>query len=220
MKEYKAALEGVFGARVVCLGLQGSQGRGEATPESDIDAVLVLDRLAPADLAAYREAVRGLPCREKLCGFVGGREELLRWEPGDLFALYSDTTPFVGDLEFLRPLAGPDAARCCVRNGACAIYHACVHDLLHERSPQLLAELQKAAFFALRAAWYCSTGQLVKRRRDLAPLLPPAQRALLEGDPADLDGLGGRLLEWAAETIRTGEGLGDGTAAQAPKAGA
>jgi len=121
----------------------------------------------------------------------------------------------VGDLEFLRPLAGPDAARCCVRNGACAIYHACVHDLLHERSPELLAGLQKAAFFALRAAWYCRTGRIVKQRRELAPLLPPAQRALLEGDPADLDGLGGRLLEWAGRTIRTGEGLDPDAAGRA-----
>lgn len=215
MEEYRAAVEAAFGSRVVCLGLQGSQARGEATPESDIDAVLVLDRLAPADLARYREAVCGLPCREKLCGFVGGKEELLGWEPGDLFALYSDTAPLVGDLEFLRPLAGPDAARCCVRNGACAIYHACVHDLLHERSPELLAGLQKAAFFALRAAWYCRTGRIVKQRCELAPLLPPAQRALLEGDPADLDGLGGRLLEWAGRTIRTGEGLDPDAAGRA-----
>ena len=34
MEEYRAAVEAAFGSRVVCLGLQGSQARGEATPES------------------------------------------------------------------------------------------------------------------------------------------------------------------------------------------
>lgn len=209
MEDYRRAVEAAFGPRVVCIGLQGSQGRGEAGPESDIDAVLILDRLGPGDLAAYRRAVEALPCREKLCGFVGGKKELECWEPGDLFALYTDTLPLTGDLEFLRPRLGAQAARACVRNGACAIYHACAHNLVHERSPEVLAGLQKAAFFALRADRFCRTGQLVRRRCDLLPLLAPHQRELLEGDPARLDELGGRLLEWAAGAIcEYGEELG------------
>ena len=44
-----------FGARVWFMGLQGSVRRGAATESSDIDFVLILDRLDTADLSTYRE---------------------------------------------------------------------------------------------------------------------------------------------------------------------
>ena len=50
-----------FGARVWFMGLQGSVRRGAATESSDIDFVLILDRLDTADLSAYRELVRSMP---------------------------------------------------------------------------------------------------------------------------------------------------------------
>lgn len=49
-----------FGARVWFMGLQGSVRRGAATESSDIDFVLILDRLDTADLSAYRELVRSM----------------------------------------------------------------------------------------------------------------------------------------------------------------
>ena len=45
------------------MGLQGSVRRGAATESSDIDFVLILDRLDTADLSAYRELVRSMPGR-------------------------------------------------------------------------------------------------------------------------------------------------------------
>ena len=41
-------LQNVFKNRLVFVGLQGSRGRGEGRPDSDIDVVVVLDRLTPA----------------------------------------------------------------------------------------------------------------------------------------------------------------------------
>ena len=40
--------------RVAFVGIQGSFGRGEAGPESDVDLVVVLDALGAAELAACR----------------------------------------------------------------------------------------------------------------------------------------------------------------------
>ena len=40
-------LQSVFESRLVFVGLQGSRGRGEGRPDSDIDVVVVLDRLTP-----------------------------------------------------------------------------------------------------------------------------------------------------------------------------
>ena len=87
-----------FGARVWFMGLQGSVRRGAATESSDIDFVLILDRLDTADLSAYRELVRSMPDSEKACGFVSGRKELLAWPRADLFQFYHDTEALYGML--------------------------------------------------------------------------------------------------------------------------
>ncbi len=60
-----------FGGRVLFLGLQGSRAHGEAREDSDIDTVLVLDRLEASDLAALPEAGRAL--------LAAGPEELFAW---------------------------------------------------------------------------------------------------------------------------------------------
>ena len=101
-----AAVERAFGDRVRCVGLQGSRGRGEAGPDSDIDVVLVLDVLMAEDLDRYEAVLDTLPHRELVCGFVSGWEELRRWERGDLFQLLSDTRVCRGSLDGLRELYG------------------------------------------------------------------------------------------------------------------
>ena len=60
-----------FGGRVLFLGLQGSRAHDEAREDSDIDTVLVLDRLEASDLAALPEAGRAL--------LAAGPEELFAW---------------------------------------------------------------------------------------------------------------------------------------------
>lgn len=64
-----------FGGRVLFLGLQGSRARGEAREDSDIDTVLVLDRLDtgifPASRADLPEAGRAL--------LAAGPEGLFAW---------------------------------------------------------------------------------------------------------------------------------------------
>ena len=62
-------LEAAFPGRLVCLGLQGSYARGEATDRSDIDLVVILDRVELADVLIYRDILDRLPEREKSCGF-------------------------------------------------------------------------------------------------------------------------------------------------------
>ena len=70
-----------FGPRLRYVGLQGSYLRGEATEDSDLDVMVVLDRLAPADLDRYRAILAALPQPEKACGFLCGTEDLARWKP-------------------------------------------------------------------------------------------------------------------------------------------
>ena len=130
LEQYRKTVEDVFGTRIVCIGLQGSYGRGEANPESDLDMVLILDRLSMDDLRLYRTATICLPERDKLCGFICGKPELLAWDKADALSLYQDTTPIVGGLEFLRPLFTSEDLKRNILTSACAVYHACCHHFL------------------------------------------------------------------------------------------
>ncbi len=173
------------------MGLQGSRARGEAGAESDIDTVLIIDELSASDLARLRQAVAALPERDKLCGFVSGKEELRSWERSELFQFYNDTRPIFGSLDFLLPLLDREAALRSARTGACAMYHGCAHLLLHGGGQAELRELRKAAFFALRALAWLETGSFPGSRAEL----DVSSRALLESGPED-------LLAWASGVIK------------------
>ena len=88
MDAFLQALHTTFENRIWFAGLQGSHGRGEATETSDIDVVVILDRLDAADIRTYREMLNTLPRRELICGFLSGEEDLLHWSPADLFQFY------------------------------------------------------------------------------------------------------------------------------------
>ena len=209
LEQFVRAMTEAFPGRVECIGLQGSRGRGEAGPNSDIDMVVILDKLEETDLERYRQAVDRLPGRELLCGFVAGRRELEGWEPAELVQFYHDTRPLAGGLEFLRNrFTSRDADRA-VRTGAGAVYHACVHNALHERDPELLAGLYKSAVFTLQAKYFRDTGWYVARHRALLERLEGADRAVLEralalraGEEPDLEADGGLLFRWAGALLR------------------
>ena len=86
-------LRAAFGDRLVYIGLQGSYLRGEATETSDIDVMVVLRRMTPADLSAYRRAIEELPDVEKSCGFICGAEELRHWNPLEIWPRLSRPIP-------------------------------------------------------------------------------------------------------------------------------
>ena len=88
-----------FENRVWFVGLQGSYSRGEATETSDIDIVVILDELSAADIQSYNDMLDTLPHRELICGFLSGKEEIMNWEPSDLFQFCYDTTPIEGSLD-------------------------------------------------------------------------------------------------------------------------
>ena len=89
-----------FKDRINFIGLQGSYARGEATEESDIDVVVIFDKLSIEDLNNYDEIISKMPYRDKICGFLAGKEEITNWEKSDLFQFYNDTRSIYGELDF------------------------------------------------------------------------------------------------------------------------
>lgn len=208
LRQFENRLRETFPERIAFLGLQGSRSRGEETPESDIDVVVVLDSLAPEDIRRYRAMLDTLPERALICGFLSGWEELSRWEPSDLFQFCHDTTPVIGSLDaLLRGIAPEDVARA-VRIGACNIYHGCVHTMCHGRSGEHLKELFKASVFVLQARHFLRTGDYVRRKADLLPALTGADARVLEtamrlrdGEPVAFEPMAEQLFAWAQGVI-------------------
>lgn len=211
MKEYSSELRKIFGNRIWFVGLQGSYGRNEATEQSDIDAVVILDKVTLEDIKAYSALLDSLPYREKACGFISGKQELLNWEKSDLFQFYYDTLPIIGSLNSLKEYFTAADVRRAIRIGACNIYHGCMHNMVHEKSWELLKGLYKSAAFTLQAAGFLQTGKYERRRKDLLNhLLPEDQAILLIGqtlkntnltERKEFERLSATLLSWASDWI-------------------
>jgi predicted nucleotidyltransferase len=209
VEQFSKRLHGTFGERTWFIGLQGSYGRGEATETSDIDLVVILDELSAADISAYNEMLDTLPQRELICGFLAGKNELLHWEPYDLFQLYYDTTPIKGSLDELLPLLDGNAVNSAIRIGACNIFHGCVHNMLYEKSEDILKGLYKAASFVVQAICFEQTGNYIRHQKDLLPLVSDEDAEIAEtfiqlknGGTADLQAMSESLFRWAQKLIR------------------
>ena len=197
MDIFLQSLDNRFGERVWFAGLQGSYGRGEATKSSDIDPVVILDELTFNDLLCYRSILEDLPHREKICGFISGRQELLNWEPSDLFQFYYDTIPVRGTLDDLLPLLDGEAVGRAIKTGVCNIYHGCVHNMLHERSEDALKGLYKAASFVIQAICFQQTGTYIRHQKDLLDVVCPRERTVLA---AYLDMKDGKISDFQKES--------------------
>ncbi len=165
---YKQVILNNFKDRIQLIGLQGSYARGEATENSDIDVVVIFDTLTTDDLIRYDALIAKLPDREKICGFLSGKDEIMNWEKSDLFQFYHDTKAVYGTLDFILPLIKREDAKRAVLTGSCNIYHACCHNIVHEKSLELLKALYKQAVFVLQAKYFCDTGHYIRKKKDLS----------------------------------------------------
>lgn len=207
MENLLPQLKEAFDTRLLFLGIQGSYGRGEATGDSDIDVVCILDRVELADLDTYRAIVRQMPEGEKACGFLCGAEELTRWPRYDLCAVVRDTRAVFGNWEsLLPPLNRADLAQGAAI-AASGLYHAAVHTYLYEEEgawPGFLKEAHKGAFFLLRDLYELRTGERVRTRGELLPRLEGEEREILayalvpEGD---VRAVFARLMAWAGRVM-------------------
>ena len=209
MNDFLQKLDEVFANRVWFVGLQGSYGRGEATETSDIDVVMILDELTVADIQTYQDMLDTLPHRELICGFVSGKDEILNWEPSDLFQFYHDTTAIKGSLDDLLLLIDDVAIERAIKMGAGNIYHGCVHNMLHEKSEEILKGLYKAASFVVQAIVFKQTGNYIKHQNQLLQVASTEEQKITEtflkyknGEAVDFNAASQILFEWSKKWIK------------------
>ena len=208
MNDFIQKLNEVFANRVWFVGLQGSYARGEATESSDIDVVVIFDELNASDIQTYHDMLDTLPHRELICGFVSGKDELLNWEPSDLFQFYHDTTAIKGSLDDLLPLIDNAAIDRAIKMGAGNIYHGCVHNMLHEQSEEILKGLYKAASFVVQAIVFKQIGNYIKHQSQLLQVASAEEQMITKtfmklksGAPVDFNVASRMLFEWSKKWI-------------------
>ena len=211
MQDFLQTLNEAFTNRVWFVGLQGSYGRGEATETSDIDIVVILDELFASDIQKYNTMLDTLPHREQICGFLSGKDELLNWESSDLFQFYNDTSPIQGSLDELLAVIDETAVDRAIKIGACNIYHGCVHNILHEKSDEILYGLYKSASFVVQAIAFKQTGKNIKTQKDLLGVVSADERKIIEiflklknGDTVEFGTMSEFLFAWAKKQITEG----------------
>ena len=208
MSNFMQTLNKTFENRLCFVGLQGSYGRGEATETSDIDVVVILDELSVKDIQIYNDMLDTLPHRDLICGFLSGKNEIMNWEPSDLFQFCNDTTPIKGTLEEVFALIDENAINRAIKIGACNIFHECVHNMLHEKSEDILQGLYKSASFVVQAIVFKQTGNYIKYQEELLKVVSSDEHEIIEnfmnlknGGTVDFSLMSETLFDWAKKWI-------------------
>ncbi len=208
MKCFLQTLNETFENRVWFVGLQGSYGRGEATETSDIDVVVILDELSAMDIQTYNNLLDTLSHRELVCGFLSGKKEIMNWEPSDLFQFCYDTTPIKGSLDDVLAVVDESDVNRAIKIGACNIFHGCVHNMLHEKSKEILKELYKSASFVVQAIAFKQTGNYNRHQKELLEVVSSNERDIVatfmnlkNGGTVDFNLMSQILFAWSKKWI-------------------
>ena len=206
-----ALLRDQFADRLVYVGLQGSYLRGEATENSDIDIMVVIDGLTPADLLAYRQTIESLGDFHKSCGFICSKKDLANWNPLEICHLLHSTKDYFGVLRELVPVYTEQDIRNFVKMSINNLYHEICHRYVHGDEDANVSRLPftyKGVFFILQNLHYLRTGEFIGTKRELLVQLKGNDRAVLERsmnrEPAwDFQESFDLLFHWCQETLQT-----------------
>lgn len=208
LDDHLILLKKAFGKRLWFVGLQGSYARGEETESSDIDIVIILDQFTADDIYKYDELLNYLPERKLMCGFISGKNELINWQVSELFQFYYDTKLIIGDLDELLQMLDADAVNYAIKNGACAIYHTCVHNMLYEKSDEVLKALLKSATFIVQAICFKETGKYISKKSILFNSVDKDEQMIVDAflsikanAQIDFQAVSELLFNWSAKLI-------------------
>ena len=208
MQNFLQTLNETFRDRVWFVGLQGSFARGEATETSDIDVVVILDELSAMDIQTYNKMLDTLPHRELICGFLSGKDDIMNWEPSDLFQFCYDTTPIKGSLDEVMAVVDENAVNRAIKIGACNIFHGCIHNMLHEKNEDILRGLYKSASFVVQAIVFKQTGNNIKHQEELLTVANLNEQAIIntflslkKGGTVDFTPMSETLFAWSKKWI-------------------
>lgn len=201
-----------FGERVQFIGLQGSYARGEATNHSDIDVVVILDKISFKDLKKYDIIISEMDNREKICGFISGKDEIINWEKSELFQFYYDTKNVYKNLDFILEKIKKEDIQRAILIGVGNIYHMVVHNIVHDKSLDILKDIYKMSFFILQGKYFLENNSYLKNKKEASKFLDKKDKEILEIgieiknvgnlDKIKYENYSEKILIWSSELIK------------------
>jgi hypothetical protein len=132
----------------------------------------------------------------------------MNWEPSDLFQFCHDTTPIKGSLSEVLAVVDDNAVNRVIKIGACNIYHGCVHNILHEKSEDILRRLYKSASFVVQAIAFKETGNYISHQKELLQVVSSNEQVIVEtylnlkkGGTVDFNLMSETLFAWSKKWI-------------------
>ncbi len=198
-----------FGERLLYVGYMGSYLRGEANENSDIDVMVVIDKITISDMNTYRDIIKGLGNYDKSCGFICGKDEMKGWSPLEVCQLINTTKDVYEKLEpLLSPFTREDEinyVKFCLGN----LYHELCHRFVHasrEKNIEKFRGTCKFFFFLIQNLHYLETGNFILKKADLKNAVSEADRRVLEfaalPDNFDFDAALEELFVWCQNAFK------------------
>ena len=132
----------------------------------------------------------------------------MNWEPSDLFQFCHDTTPIKGTLDEVMAVIDESAVNRAIKIGACNIFHGCVHNMLYEKSEDILRGLYKSASFVVQAIAFNQTGNYISHQKELLQVVSSDERVIVEtfmnfkkGGAVDFNLMSEILYAWSKKWI-------------------
>ena len=202
-----------YSCRLLYVGLQGSHLRGEATENSDIDIMVVIDGLTVSDMDHYRTIIHSLGHFEKSCGFICSKTDLANWNPLEIHHLLNSTKDYYGTLTGLVPAYTKYDIRNFVKLNLNNLYHEICHRYIHAEPTKSIATLPfayKSVFFILQNLHYLTHGEYIATKAELLPLLNGKDYAILKrsielnnGISHDFSESFELLFTWCQDTLKS-----------------
>lgn len=201
-----------FGSKLTYVGLQGSYLRGEATPQSDIDIMVVLNELGVEYLNLYRSIIYSMEHSDKSCGFICSKSDLENWNPLEICHLLHSTKDYYGTLSELVPVYTELDIRNFVKLSVNNLYHGICHMQIHSEEAENIAALPamfKGVFFILQNIYFLSEGKFIGTKAELETLLEGSNYDVLKlsiemnnGASYDYEESFELLFKWCQETLK------------------
>lgn len=201
-------LQKSFKDNLLFVGLQGSYNRGEATSESDIDLVVILNNMTFDDLKTYRSIIESMPNKNKACGFISGKNEIQKWSKSDMFQFFYDTKSIYGKLEDIISHPSIENIKNSIKTSSENLYHSVVHSFLYsDNYIQDLQNFYKMTFFILQAKYFVETNSYIPTKKQLLEYLCGEDKEILDicinrkSINSDIENLYKKLIKWCLANI-------------------
>ena len=213
-KRLTTKLKTKFGDRILYIGLQGSYLRGEATPDSDIDIMLVFDEVHAEDLNSYRRILSDLGEYERACGFVCGKDELLNWFPEEICHVLHTTSDIYGKLSDIAPNYSQKDVADYIKMSVGNLYHMLCHRRIHselDKNVNKLPLAKRDIFFILQNLYYLEDNNFIEKKSEVASIVKGIDLQVWECFSEDvtyenMDQKLDLLLDWCRDVLKRTSG--------------